>query len=134
MNGAVLDELVVFARTAEAASADSSQNTGIPQTPMPSPLLQAKLHCQLRFCTVLRPFISHDSARGTLVEGGVFGALIALLFRASEDYEADSSDDSFGEIYGSVIVAVRTACSGFWRTPRVGSCCGFARKKMALPR
>lgn len=108
VNGAVLDELVVFARTEanEAASAGSPQNSGLPQTPMPSPLLQAKLHCRLRFCTVLRPLISHDSARRTLVEGGVFGALIALLCRASEDYEAAPSDCSFGEVYRSVIVAV----------------------------
>jgi len=89
----VLSNLVAFAQS-EAAEAAI-------QAPLQAQAaLQARLGSRVRLCSIIQSLIAHERARQGLVEVGMFGALLALLWRTTEDAEATPTE------------AHRTACVG----------------------
>lgn len=82
---AVLKELVRFA---QAEAAESAVQTG----PAPTqPSLQARLGSRLRLCSITQALARQERARQGLVEAGMFGALLALLWRTTLDSQAAAS-------------------------------------------
>eukprot|EP00931_Biecheleriopsis_adriatica_P056272 TRINITY_DN33342_c0_g1_i1.p1 TRINITY_DN33342_c0_g1~~TRINITY_DN33342_c0_g1_i1.p1 ORF type:complete len:1172 (+),score=270.83 TRINITY_DN33342_c0_g1_i1:89-3604(+) len=79
-NSVVLEELTNFALAEGSEAAVSAA----PQ-PQAQQALQARLGNRVRLCGILLRIINYERARQLLVKSGVFGALLALLWRATED-------------------------------------------------
>lgn len=84
---AVLKDLValVLSEAAEAAVEVHAAGQG---------LLQGRLSNRVRLCTAVRALLRHEQARQGLADAGIFGALLQLLSRATEDREATASSSN----------------------------------------
>jgi len=80
-DSSVLEELANFA-LAEASEAAASAPQQAQQ------VLQMRLFNRMRLCFILMKIICYDAARQNVVKSGLFGALLALLWRATEDQVA----------------------------------------------
>ncbi|CAJ1402385.1 unnamed protein product [Effrenium voratum] len=90
-DASVLEELASFAK----AEASEEAVVAVPQ--QAQQLLQVRLWNRIKLCFILLQVICYDRARHKLVQSGVFGALLALLCRATEDEAAARSSDSWTE-------------------------------------
>lgn len=88
---AVLKEFVDFVQAEAAGSSvdvpGSGRSTVASSYPNQMQGLQLRLENRVRFCMVLQHLIPHERARQGLVDHGMFGALLTLLSRTTEECE-----------------------------------------------
>jgi len=89
---AVLTEFVNFVQAEaetgrESTLPASGRSVATPSYPNQMQGMQLRLENRVRFCMVLQHLIPHERARQGLVDHGMFGALLTLLSRTTEECE-----------------------------------------------